>query len=67
MGIQLTPKGAGTITLNDNATIGAGAADKVGSFGATPIVQLAKASYNNWAAFTDVVDALVAIGLFDAA
>lgn len=39
----------------------------LGFFGATPIAQLAKASYNNWAAFTDVVDALVAIGLIDAA
>jgi len=39
----------------------------LGFFGATPTSQLLKANYNNWAAFTDVVDALVAIGLFDQA
>ncbi len=47
--------------------IATAASQKLGFFGATPIVQLPKASYNDWAAFTDVVDALVAIGLFDAA
>jgi len=31
------------------------------------LYQCAKADYNNWAAFGDVVNALVAIGLFDAA
>lgn len=31
------------------------------------LFQAPKASYNNWAAFTDVVNALVALGLFDAA
>lgn len=34
---------------------------------ATPVVQRAKASYNNWASLSDVVNALVALGLFDAA
>jgi hypothetical protein len=43
------------------------AAGKIGFFGATPVVQRAKADYNNWAAFTDVVDALVDLGLFDVA
>jgi len=40
---------------------------KLGFFGATPVVQRPKASYNNWAALSDVVDALVDLGLFDAA
>lgn len=31
------------------------------------LYQCAKADYNNWAAFGDVVDALVAMGIFDAA
>ena len=39
----------------------------IGFFDATPVAQRAKADYNNWAAFTDVVDALVALGLFDTA
>jgi len=47
--------------------IATAAAQKLGFFGAPPVVQRAKADYNNWAAFTDVVDALVALGLFDAA
>jgi hypothetical protein len=38
---------------------------KLGFFGATPITQRAKASYNNWASLSDVVDALVDLGLFD--
>ncbi len=47
--------------------IGTAAAQKLGFFGATPVIQLAKADYNNWAAFGDVVNALVAVGFFDAA
>lgn len=47
--------------------IGTAAAQKIGFFGKTPRVQCAKASFNNWAAHTDVVTALVALGLFDAA
>lgn len=39
----------------------------IGFFAATPVGQRLKANYNNWAAFGDVVDALVALGLFDAA
>lgn len=46
--------------------IGTAANQKIGFYGTTPVVQLAKANYNNWTAFGDVVDALVAIGLFDA-
>ena len=39
----------------------------VGFYGTAPVSQRLKADYNNWAAFGDVVDALVALGLFDAA
>jgi hypothetical protein len=39
---------------------------KAGFFGTDPITQRAKADYNNWANFSDIVDALVALGLFDA-
>lgn len=49
-------------------TIGDDAADsKIGFFGATPVAQQAKASFNNWAAATDVAGALAALGLVDAA
>lgn len=47
--------------------IGTAASQKLGFYGATPVIQRAKASYNNWAAHTDIVAALVALGLFDAA
>ena len=40
---------------------------EVGFFNTTPVAQLAKASYQNWGAFTDVVNALVDIGLLDTA
>jgi hypothetical protein len=75
--VRLTIDSAGDFTFFDGADFilgtttgtkfGTAANQKIGFFGAGPIVQLAKADYNNWAAFTDVVDALVAIGLFDAA
>jgi hypothetical protein len=39
----------------------------IGFFGNAPVAQRAKASYNNWAAFGDVVNALVDLKLFDAA
>lgn len=55
---------AGTTT---GTKIGTAATQKLGFYGATPVVQRAKASYNNWAALSDVVGALVALGLFDAA
>lgn len=47
--------------------IGTAATDKLGFYGKTPVVRLAKASYGNWAALSNVVQALVDIGLFDAA
>lgn len=47
--------------------IATGATQKLGFFGQTPRVQCAKTDFNNWAAFGDVVSALVALGLFDAA
>lgn len=37
----------------------------VGFFGKTPVGQRLKANYNNWASLSDVVQALVDIGLFD--
>lgn len=40
---------------------------KMGLFGATPVAQQTKAGHNNWAAVGDVVNALVSLGLFDAA
>lgn len=68
---------SGNVTLADginfvfNTTtgtkIGTATTQKIGFFNKTPVVQRAKASYNNWAAFTDVVNALVDLGLFDAA
>lgn len=47
--------------------IGTAASQKLGFFGAVPVVQLAKTDYNNWAALSDLLDALVVIGLIDAA
>jgi hypothetical protein len=47
--------------------IGSTSTEKLAFWGKTPVVQLAKASYNNWAALGDVVNALVALGLFDTA
>lgn len=38
-----------------------------GFYGTAPVSQRLKADYNNWAAVSDVVDALVALGLFDQA
>lgn len=45
--------------------IGTAADQKLSFFGRTPVVQRPKASYNNWTALDDVVDALVDLGLFD--
>jgi hypothetical protein len=47
--------------------IGTATTQKIGFFNKTPVVQLAKASYSNWGALSNVVQALVDIGLFDAA
>lgn len=46
--------------------IGTSATQKLGFYGKTPVVQRAKASYANWAALSNVVQALVDLGLFDA-
>lgn len=68
---------SGHITIADaknivvNATtgtkIGTAASQKLGFYNATPVVQRTKAAHNNWAAYTDVVNALVELGLFDTA
>ena len=47
--------------------IGTATTQKIGFFNATPVTQRLKANYNNWAAFTDIIDALVDLGLFDQA
>lgn len=79
--LTITPSGGdvsivGNLTLSakniitDTTTgmqIGTAAAQKLGFYGATPVIQRAKASYANWAALANVVQALVDIGLFDAA
>lgn len=54
---------AGTTT---GTQIGTAAAQKLGFYGKTPVVQRAKANYANWAALSNVVQALVDLGLFDA-
>lgn len=51
---------------NGNVMVGT-YAGLVGFFAATPVSQRLKANYNDWAALGDVVDALVALGLFDQA
>jgi hypothetical protein len=56
--------------ISDTSTgtkIATAATQKLGFFGATPVTQRAKTDYNNWAAVSDIVDALVALGFFDAA
>lgn len=68
-----TRKARGTLTAYDTAERtciqweASGSAAMCGFFGTAPVTQRAKADYNNWAAFGDVVDALVALGLFDTA
>jgi len=66
----------GPLTLNaqnlvsDTTTgteIATAADQKLGFFGATPVAQQTKAAHNNWAAVSDVVNALVSLGFFDAA
>lgn len=73
--INLNAEDGITISNDLNIILGTGNGTQIATattqkfafWGATPIVQLAKASYNNWAALSDVVDALVAVGLFDTA
>jgi len=66
-GVTLAEATDVVIGTTTGSKIGTGATQKIGFYGATPIVQIAKASYNNWAALGDVVNALVALGLFDVA
>ena len=62
------PDGVDFILDTTNGTkLGTATTQKIGFFNATPVTQRLKANYNNWAAFTDVVDALVDLGLFDQA
>ncbi len=66
---------AGVLTLSDAASIAVGtgtgtkigtaASQKIGFFNATPVVQQTKAGHNNWSALSDVVSALVNLGLLD--
>ena len=54
--------------IGNNANVLKGTyAGLCGFFGATPVAQQTKATHNNWAAFGDVVNALVSLGLLDAA
>lgn len=55
------------IGTTNGLKIGTAASQKIGFFGATPVVQQTKAGHNNWAALSDVVNALVTLGLFNAA
>lgn len=45
--------------------IGTATSQKIGFFGVTPVTQRLKSNYNNWAALSDIVNALVDLGLFD--
>jgi len=47
--------------------IGKTSSQKLGFFGKTPATQRLKTNYNNWASTSDVVNALVDLGLFDQA
>ena len=55
------------LSATTGTKFGTSASQKLAFYNATPVVQRAKANYNNWAALGDVVDALVALGLFDQA
>lgn len=55
---------AGTTT---GLKVGTAATQKLGFFGATPVVQQKKADHNDWVALSDVIAALVALGLLDEA
>ena len=47
--------------------IGTATNQKIGFYGKTPVTQRLKANYNNWAALSDVINALVDLGLLDQA
>jgi len=55
------------LSASTGTKIGTATTQKLGFWNKTPVAQLAKASYNNWAALSDVVQALVDVGLFDQA
>lgn len=46
-------------------TEGGATGQKIGFLGATPVTERLKSAHNNWAAISDVTDALVELGLFD--
>jgi len=46
-------------------TEGGATGQKLGFFSATPVAEQLKADHNNWAAVSDVVSALVNLGLLD--
>ncbi len=48
-------------------TEGGATGQKIGFFSATPVTERLKADHANWAALSNVVDALVELGLFDQA
>jgi hypothetical protein len=52
-------------TAMGDISLMASADDKMGLWGATPVTQPAKADHNDWAALSDVVQALVDVGIFD--
>ena len=67
---------AGSVTIDCGApaggtvgaiNIGSAVTNKLGFFGVAAVVQQPKASFNNWAAATDVAGALAALGLVDSA
>ena len=53
-----TGRGTGT-------KIGTGTDQKIGFYNKTPVSQRLKANYSNWGALSNVVTALVDLGLFD--
>lgn len=57
----LFPNGA--VEITDSLKI----IGNIGFFGTAPVSQRLKANYNNWAALSDIVNALVDLGLFDQA
>ena len=57
--------GAGQVNVNAVPT--SDAAGLVGFYGTAPVNQRTKAAHGNWAALANVVQALVELGLFDAA
>jgi hypothetical protein len=53
------------VNTTTGTKIATATSQKIGFFNATPVTQRQKANYNNWAALSDVVNALVDLGLFD--